>query len=122
MNDKVAVSARVAAWRDAWQSGDAARVAALYTANGTHESAKVATTMTAPGRPHLRGKAEIEAYALRAFARVHPLRFDIEQVTETEDVSVVEYLRHASGVEPMRVCEVLRWRGRLLAAVRVYHF
>ena len=122
MSDKVAVPARVAAWRDAWQSGEAARVAALYAANGTHESAKVATTMTTPGRRQLRGKAEIEAYALRAFARVHPLRFDIEHVTETEDVSVVEYLRHAPDVEPMLVCEVLRWRGRLLASVRVYHF
>ncbi|MGE0657852.1 MAG: nuclear transport factor 2 family protein [Reyranellaceae bacterium] len=122
MSDGISVPPRVETWREAWQSGEAARVAALYAADGTHESAKVTTIMPAPGRPHLRGRAEIEAYALRAFARVHPLSFEIERVTETEDVSVVEYLRHAPDVEPMRVCEVLRWRGRRLASVRVYHF
>jgi len=122
MTDKVPVPPRVEAWRAAWQSGDAARVAALYVANATHESAKVATAMPALGRTFLKGRAEIEAYALRAFARVHPLRFDIERVIETDSESIVEYVRHAPNVEPMRVCEILRWRGKLLSSVRVYHF
>lgn len=122
MSDKVPVPARVEAWRAAWQSGDAARVAALYAADGRHESAKVAAALPALGRSHLQGKAEIEAYALRAFARVHPLRFVIESAIETETVSVVEYVRHARGTEPIRVCEIMHWRGKLLASVRVYHF
>ncbi|MGE0151326.1 MAG: nuclear transport factor 2 family protein [Reyranellaceae bacterium] len=122
MSGKLAVPPRVEAWRAAWQSGDAARVAALYAANATHESAKVAAATPSLGRSFLKGKAEIEAYALRAFARVHPLRFEIEAVNETESVSVVEYIRHAPAAEPMRVCEILRWRGKLLASVRVYHF
>ena len=117
-----AIPARVEAWRSAWQSGDASRVAALYGANAAHESAKVAIAMPALGRTFLKGKAEIEAYALRAFARVHPLRFDIDAVSETENLSVVEYTRHAPNSEPGRVCEILRWRGKLLSAVRVYHF
>jgi ketosteroid isomerase-like protein len=121
MTDKITVTARIEAWRAAWQSGDASRVAALYAANATHESAKVAVAMPALGRSFLKGKAEIEAYALRAFARVHPLRFDIQATTETEAVSVVEYIRHAPNAEPMRVCEVLEWHGKKLSAVRVYH-
>jgi hypothetical protein len=43
-------------------------------------------------------------------------------VSETENLSVVEYTRHAPNSEPGRVCEILRWRGKLLSAVRVYHF
>lgn len=122
MSDKVAVSSRVEAWRSAWQSGDASRVAALYAPDATHESAKVAAAMPGLGRSFLRGRAEIEAYALRAFGRVHPLRFDITRVSETELASTVEYVRHAPNVEPMRVCEVLEWWHGQLTAVRVYHF
>jgi uncharacterized protein (TIGR02246 family) len=121
VSDKVTISPRVEAWLQAWQSGDASRVAALYAPDATHDSAKVALAMPGLGRSFLRGRAEIEAYALRAFARVHPLRFVIQSVAETETVSVVEYIRHAREAEPMRVCEVLHWRGKLLSAVRVYH-
>ena len=78
--------------------------------------------LPALGRSFLKGRAEIEAYALRAFARVRPLRFDITGVIETEASSTVEYIRHAPNAEPMRVCEVLEWHGKLLSAVRVYHF
>lgn len=122
MSDKLPIPPRVETWRAAWQSGDAARVAALYTDTARHESAKVAAAMPALGRSFLKGKTEIEAYALRAFARVHPLRFDITGVVETDSTSIVEYIRHAPNAEPMRVCEVLGWRGKLLAVVRVYHF
>lgn len=122
MSDKVAVPARVEAWRSAWQSGDASRVATLYAPDATHESAKVAVAMPGLGRSYLRGRAEIEAYALRAFGRVHPLRFDITRVSETELASTVEYVRHAPNAEPMRVCEVLEWWHAKLIAVRVYHF
>ena len=82
MSDKVTISPRVEAWLQAWQSGDASRVAALYAPDATHDSAKVALAMPGLGRSFLRGRAEIEAYALRAFGRVHPLRFDITRLTK----------------------------------------
>ena len=88
MSDKVAIPPRVEAWRSAWQSGDASCVAALYAPDATHDSAKVALAMPGLGRSFLRGRAEIEAYALRAFGRVHPLRFDIIRVSETELVQL----------------------------------
>ena len=122
MSDRVAVPPLVEAWRAAWQGGDARAVAALYASDGRHESAKVAAAMPELGRAWLTGPAEIEAYAARAFVRVHPLRFDIEDVSESADAATVEYVRHAPGVEPVRVCEVMRWRGGLLVSVRVYHF
>lgn len=121
MSAMVVLSARVEAWRAAWQSGDAARVARLYAADARHESAKVALAMPGLGRSHLRGRAEIEAYALRAFGRVHPLRFDIVSLSETETTSTVEYLRHAPDAAPMLVRETLMWRGAALADVRVEH-
>jgi hypothetical protein len=122
MSDELAITPRVEAWRAAWQSGDAARVAALYAVSATHDSAKVAVAMPGLGRSFLKGQAEIEAYALRAFGRVHPLRFDITRLLETDLTSTVEYIRHAPNAEPTRVCEVLEWRHGKLVAVRVYHF
>jgi len=122
VSDKVTISSRVDAWRSAWQSGDASRVAALYAPDATHDSAKVTAAMPGLGRSFLRGRAEIEAYALRAFGRVHPLRFDITKLVETDQSSTVEYVRHAPNAEPMRVCEVLEWWHGKLIAVRVYHF
>jgi hypothetical protein len=118
-----ALSPRVLRWREAWHSGDAERVAALYGADATHDSAKVAAAMPAlGGRTALASRDEILAYAQKAFARVGWLRFEFLNVTESESLSAMEYLR-TSGIDatPHRVVEILEWDGELLKAVRVYH-
>lgn len=118
-----AISARVARWREAWHSGDAAHVAALYAADGRHDSARVAVAMPElGGRTSLEGRDEVLAYARRAFARAGWLRFEFLNVVECESLSALEYLRR-SGIDATahRVAEILEWDGELLRAVRVYH-
>ena len=71
-------SARVEAWKSAWESRDPARVVALYTRDATHQSALIAKIYPELGRLALQGHHEIGVYARRGLERfpedtvVHP--------------------------------------------------
>jgi ketosteroid isomerase-like protein len=133
----MAVSARVEAWKAAWESRDAAAVAALYAPDATHESAVIKEVYPQLGRLVLRGRHEIAVYARRGLARFSELRFEIITVTESGNRAAVEYRRHSKVAEPspaagasspvertgeVRVLELIEWRGDLIGAVRVFHF
>ena len=120
----MAASARVEAWKSAWESRDAAAVAALYAPDATHESALIAQIYPELGRLVLRGRHEIAVYARRGLARFSELRFEILTVTEAGDRAAVEYRRHSNvdGANNPHVLELIEWRGDLIAAVRVFHF
>src|SRR6266481_2597261 len=96
----MATSARVEAWRSAWESRDAATVAALYAPDATHESALIAQIYPELGRLVLHGRHEIAVYARRGLARFSELRFEILTVTESGDRAAVEYRRHSKIAEP----------------------
>ena len=120
----MATSARVEAWKSAWESRDAAAVAALYAPDATHESALIAQIYPELGRLVLRGRHEIAVYARRGLARFTELRFEILTVTESDDRAAVEYRRHSDvdGARQPHVLELIEWRGDLISAVRVFHF
>jgi len=120
----MATSARVEAWRSAWESRDAAIVAALYAPDATHESALIAQIYPELGRLVLHGRHEIAVYARRGLTRFSELRFEILTVTESGDRAAVEYRRHSNvdGDNHPRVLELIEWRGDLISAVRVFHF
>src|SRR6202790_870339 len=102
-------SARVEAWKSAWESRDAATVAALYAPDASHESGLIAEIYPELGRMVLRGRHEIAVYARRGLARFSELRFEILTVTETGDRAAVEYLRHSNvdGANPKHVLELI---------------
>ena len=118
------VSARVDAWKAAWESRDAARVVALYAPDATHQSALVAQIYPELGRVTLHGPAEIAEYARRGLSRYTELRFAIISVVESGARAAVEYRRHSNldGANPKHVMELIEWRGELISAVRVFHF
>jgi ketosteroid isomerase-like protein len=117
-------SARVEAWKSAWESRDPARVVALYTRDATHQSAMIAKLYPELGRLELRSHHEIGVYARRALERYTDLRFEILTVTESGDRAAVEYRRHSNldGAHPAHVLELIEWRDALISAVRVFHF
>ena len=119
-----APSARVEAWKSAWESRDPARIAALYAPDSTHESALIAHIYPELDRLVLHGPGEIAEYARRALARFTQLNFAIITVTESDDRAAVEYRRHSNidGANPPRVLELIEWRDGLISACRVYHF
>ena len=89
-------SARVEAWKSAWESRDPARVVALYTRDATHQSAFIAKIYPELGRLSLNGHHEIGVYARRGLERYTELRFEILTVTEAGDRAAVEYRRHSN--------------------------
>lgn len=123
-SQETAPSARVEAWKAAWESRDPATVAALYAPDATHESALIARLYPELGRLSLHGRHEIAVYARRGLARFTELRFEILTVTESDDRAAVEYRRHSNidGANPVHVLELIEWRGDLISAVRVFHF
>lgn len=114
---------RIARWKAAWEGFDPAAVAALYMPGGTHASAKVAAALGGD-RTVLRGPAEIEDYARRAFAKYARLEFRVVRVLAGDGFAVIEYDRYAEPgpAGPMRVAELFEWAGDRIAACRVYHF
>ena len=119
-----ATSARVDAWKSAWESRDPARVVALYTRDATHQSALIAKIYPELGRLALQGHHEIAVYSRRGLSRYTDLRFEILTVTESGDRAAVEYRRHSNvdGANPVHVLELIEWRDALISAVRVFHF
>jgi nuclear transport factor 2 (NTF2) superfamily protein len=118
------LSARVEAWKSAWESRDPARVVALYTRDATHQSAMIAKLYPELKRLSLQGHHEIGVYARRGLERYTDLRFEILTVTESADRAAVEYRRHSNldGANPAHVLELIEWRDALISAVRVFHF
>src|SRR5713101_2221250 len=114
-----ATSARVEAWKSAWESRDPATVAALYAPDATHESALIARLYPELGRLVLRGRHEIAVYARRGLARYAELHFAIISVTESDNRAAVEYRRHSNidSANPAHVLELIEWRGDLISAV-----
>jgi nuclear transport factor 2 (NTF2) superfamily protein len=116
-------SARVEAWKSAWESRDPARVVALYTRDATHQSALIAKIYPELGRLELNGHHEIAVYARRGLERYRELRFEILTVTESGDRAAVEYRRHSDlDAKPVHVLELIEWRDALISSVRVFHF
>jgi hypothetical protein len=89
-------SARVEAWKSAWESSDPATLALLYAPDPPHERAL--TARISPTQPImlLRGRHEIAVYARRGLARFTELRFEILTVTESGDRAAVEYRRQSN--------------------------
>jgi nuclear transport factor 2 (NTF2) superfamily protein len=117
-------SARVEAWKSAWESRDPARVVALYTRDATHQSALIAKIYPELGRLSLTGHHEIGVYARRGLERYTDLRFEVLTVTEAGDRAAVEYRRYSNldGANPVHVLELIEWRDALISSVRVFHF
>ena len=118
------VSARVEAWKAAWESRDPARVVALYTRDATHQSAMIAKLYPELKKLALQGHHEIGVYARRGLDQYSELRFEILTVTESGDRAAVEYRRHSNldGANPAHVLELIEWRDALISSVRVFHF
>src|SRR6202047_4560311 len=103
------LSARVEAWKSAWESRDAARVVALYTRDATHQSAMIAKVYPQLGRLAPRAPHSIAVYAPPRLELHTQLRFKILTVTESGDRAAVEYHRHSNldGATPAHVLELI---------------
>src|SRR5918993_5532279 len=108
----------LAAYGEAWSSGDAAQVAALYTEDAVREDIPTGTTS--------RGRAEIEAFATGLFETDADVRLEVTDGFVGETWAVVEWTfsgarRDTGGEVTFRGASVLQLEDGLIRQETDYY-
>jgi ketosteroid isomerase-like protein len=114
-------NARIAtSWFAAFNAHDLEALLALYADDAVHYSPKLKVRRPDTGGL-VRGKEALRDWWRDAFERLPSLRYEVITLTADDDQVFMEYIRHVSGEEDLRVGEVLEVRHGVIVASRVYH-
>jgi hypothetical protein len=108
--DRSAAAKFAKSWVRAWNSHDLDAVLAHF-ADDVVFSSPVAAKVVPESHGVLHGKGSLRAYWTSALARIPDLHFELVGVYTGVDHLVLHYRNHVGGL----VCEVLRFRGDLVA-------
>lgn len=107
-------------WFAAFNAHDLEALLALYADDAEHFSPKL--KLRHPETHGLiTGKEALRSWWRDAFERLPTLLYEVVKLTADEEQVFMEYIRHVSGEEDLRVGEVLEVRDGLIVASRVYH-
>lgn len=107
-------------WFAAFNAHDLEALLALYADDAEHFSPKL--KLRHPETHGLiTGKEALRSWWRDAFERLPSLNYEVVKLTADEEQVFMEYIRHVSGEEDLRVGEVLEVRDGLIVASRVYH-
>ncbi len=107
-------------WIDAFNRHDLEGLLTLYDDQAEHYSPKL--KMHLPQTNGLiKGKDELRAWWKDSFDRLPSLHYEVIQLTPFENRIFMEYLRHVTGEDDLRVGEMLEVRNELIVFSRVYH-
>lgn len=107
-------------WFAAFNAHDLEALLALYADDAEHFSPKL--KLRHPETHGLiTGKEALRSWWRDAFERLPNLNYEVVKLTADEEQVFMEYIRHVSGEEDLRVGEVLEVRDGLIVASRVYH-
>ncbi len=107
-------------WFAAFNAHDLEALLALYADDAQHYSPKLKVRQPVT-KGVIAGKPSLRAWWRDAFDRLPSLRYDVVRLTVDEGQVFMEYIRHVSDEEELRVGEVLEIRDGLIVASRVYH-
>jgi len=108
------------AWFDAFNTKDLEALLQLYHDNAEHFSPKLKVRQPET-QGWIRGKSALRAWWQDAFVRLPSLQYEVVTLTANDERVFMEYIRHVSGEEDLRVGEVLEIRKGSIIASRVYH-
>ncbi|MCB9164860.1 MAG: nuclear transport factor 2 family protein [Flavobacteriales bacterium] len=107
-------------WFAAFNAHDLEALLALYADDAEHFSPKL--KLRHPETNGLiTGKEALRSWWRDAFERLPSLNYEVVKLTADEEQVFMEYIRHVSGEEDLRVGEVLEVRDGRIVASRVYH-
>ena len=107
-------------WFDAFNAHDLEALLAHYADDAEHYSPKLKVRQP-DTNGLIRGKPALRAWWRDAFDRLPSLRYAVVRLTADQDRVFMEYDRHVTGEEDLRVGEVLEISRGLIVASRVYH-
>lgn len=107
-------------WFDAFNEHDLEKLLALYDDAAEHFSPKLKIRMPET-QGLIKGKPALRAWWRDAFDRLPSLRYEIKKLTADEEQVFMEYIRHVSGEDDLRVGEVLEIKNGKIIFSRVYH-
>lgn len=108
------------AWFKAFNTKDLDALLRLYHDRAEHFSPKLKIRQPET-KGWIRGKTALHAWWQDAFDRLPSLRYEVVSLTANDERVFMEYIRHVSGEEDLRVGEVLEIQDGLITASRVYH-
>ena len=107
-------------WFAAFNAHDLEALLSLYHDQAEHYSPKLKVRMPETNGM-VRGKVEMRAWWRDAFDRSPTLHYVVLKLMANEEQVFMEYIRHASGEEDLRVGEVLVIENGSIVRSRVYH-
>lgn len=107
-------------WFDAFNEHDLEKLLALYDDAAEHFSPKLKIRMPET-QGLIKGKPALRAWWRDAFDRLPSLRYEVKKLTADEEQVFMEYIRHVSGEDDLRVGEVLEIKNGKIIFSRVYH-
>ena len=114
-NKKIALN-----WFKAFNEHDLVSLLKLYSEDALHYSPKL--KIRQPNTNGLiSGKKELQIWWQDAFDRLPSLKYEVVKLTADDEQVFMEYIRHVTGEEDLKVGEVLEIKNGLIVFSRVYH-
>ena len=107
-------------WFAAFNAQDLEALLALYHDQAEHYSPKLKVRMPETNGM-VRGKEALRAWWRDAFDRLPTLHYEVLRLTANDEQVFMEYIRHVTNEEDLRVGEVLVIDNGLIVSSRVYH-
>jgi len=107
-------------WFEAFNEHDLEKLLSLYDTNAEHFSPKLKIRLPET-LGLIKGKDALRSWWKDSFERLPSLRYEVKKLTADDEQVFMEYIRHVSGEEDLRVGEVLEINNGLIVFSRVYH-
>lgn len=109
-----------AKWFQAFNNHDLEALLALYAEDAEHFSPKLKIRLPET-KGLIKGKTALRNWWQDAFDRLPSLQYEVLRLTADDEQVFMEYIRHVTGEEDLRVGEVLQIKNGKIVFSRVYH-
>lgn len=107
-------------WIEAFNTKQLDQLLNLYHPNAEHYSPKLKARKPETNGL-IKGKQAMFEWWKDAFDRLPTLQYKLVKLTADDEQVFIEYIRHVSGEEDLKVGEVLEIKDGLIVFSRVYH-